>query len=234
MEKLTLPTISPCLSPIPRTAPLEEESSFSENVRREVRSSGDMNVKKPVEKKRTKLDVKRKDPHPLSLLPYLTKSVSEFPNDNSIADLENQKKASFPNKHSDVENHQFRQTFNEDSDEELKKFLGIKCNSKSIHSDKEVSTENDHIQQIAYNERLKAKHSETHYQPPVSKPVSSQKSRVQNNSRIPSEMESGQTSGSSATGAPSPGCGNPRNNETADQPNQASGARNKPIYSILL
>lgn len=234
LEKLTLPTISPCLSPIPRTAPLEEESSFSENVRREVRSSGDMNVKKPVEKKRTKLDVKRKDPHPLSLLPYLTKSVSEFPNDNSIAGLENQKKASFPNKHSDVENHQFRQTFNEDSDEELKKFLGIKCNSKSIHSDKEVSTENDHIQQIAYNERLKAKHSETHYQPPVSNPVSSQKSRVQNNSRIPSEMESGQTSGSSATGAPSPGCGNPRNNETADQPNQASGARNKPIYSILL
>lgn len=89
MEKLILLTISFCLSFIFRIVLLEEESFFLENVRREVRSFGDMNVKKLVEKKRIKLDVKRKDFYFLFLLLYLIKLVLEFFNDNSIVGLEN-------------------------------------------------------------------------------------------------------------------------------------------------
>lgn len=48
-----------------------------------------MNVKKLVEKKRIKLDVKRKDFYFLFLLLYLIKLVLEFFNDNSIVGLEN-------------------------------------------------------------------------------------------------------------------------------------------------
>lgn len=84
MEKLILLRISFCLSFIFRIVLLEEESFFLENVRREVRSFGDMNVKKLVEKKRIKLDVKRKDFYFLFLLLYLIKLVLEFLNDNGL------------------------------------------------------------------------------------------------------------------------------------------------------
>ena len=209
LEQLTLPTMSPCLSPLPNTVSKEDESSFTANLK-DFDDANNMNRKSAAEKKRRKLDVKGRDPHPLSLLPYLTKSVSEFTNGNNISGVGKEKRKTLPKDHRDTEILHAKQSAIEDSDEELKKFLGIKCNSESVSDRKEIPLRKDPTSEMKSIPSLES--YQEHSAAGRSRDFSGE------------ELQGGAAVESSSADARS----------SHRNASEATGSRNKPIYSILL
>lgn len=257
-EQLTLPTISPSISPIPSSSDpaKNEESSFSENVVKNGGLSEDRNVIKSTAKKRAKLDVRRKDPHPLSLLPYLTKSVSEFTNGNSIPGMDSGRKDPVPSGSYGAIKPNNDHTVNEDSDEALKKLLGIQsngrnsdgntdlkqCNLKSGESEQKDNLNNwgllsDEPQKNSSVKKFPSMsiHSRPFNQEPVSN--SSQVSNAAGKSGTRSGVKIRQPSGSPSTVGPTERNETPNERHSAvnvGQRPQDTSSRNQPIYSILL
>ncbi|XP_061191822.1 immunoglobulin A1 protease-like [Saccostrea echinata] len=240
-EQLSLPAMLPGLSPVSNTNVQEKEKS--ENSEKDGSFfNEDRKGIKSIEKNRKKLDVKRKDPHPLSLLPYLTRSVSEFTNGNSIQGMDRSGNLKQREQHGSV------QPYQDDSDEDLKKFLGIQsndtnsrsgeiilnkmglkpCNVKSLETEKVNKNNNSSLSSDKAEPNpsvLKVK-SMPYIHESVSVPVSSQDSNAARESRTQSQVESSSTPESTVN-----------ENEGGlnhDQPSQSSTSRQKPIYSILL
>ncbi|XP_062589477.1 uncharacterized protein LOC134251134 [Saccostrea cucullata] len=250
-EQLTLPTTLPCLSPVSNTIDQEKESLLSENLEKDNSFYEDRNDVKSTEKKRKKLDVKRKDPHPLSLLPYLTRSVSEFTNGNSIQGMDRSGKRNVKQR----EQHGSDQPYQEDSDEDLKKFLGIQSSDKNSHSDeislsevglkpcnfKNLETEvNKNSKSSLPSEKAEANpsvlkdHLKGQSMPYIrdSKPVSSQNNNAAREVRTQSQVECSLPFGSSST--PESAVNENEGSINHNQQTQPSMSRGKPIYSILL